>query len=431
MSSIPKFYLEKRRDKEGNLITENCLIRMYVTIPSGRVEYSTGIKVDAKHFLSDYDKKSKDPVKVSKFGHGELNDRLMAIKSEALKLIELIRVTGESLTVKEFKDRLNNKVKPNRSQENSESTFLDYLELLISQRISGKKLKRDGSRYSKGIIRKYKSLLSALQRYIIYIRRKDLPFEHINDKFYDKFKDFCFNIEGTSIGTFGNHIKDIKAIHNEAISDGFIKSKFFSERKYISPSHEPDSIALSFDHIEKISNLKLEGELDRVRDFFLIGCYTALRYSDLKLLDDAKIDNGYIRIRQQKTKGYVTIPITAKLDEIFKKYPKKFPDIEFGLHAYNTKVRKIAKMAGLTDRIILKNTSGGVIQEEEKMLCDCISSHTARRTYATNMFKLGVPTSLIMAVTGHKTELSFLRYVKATNEDKARMMSELMKKLNL
>ena len=58
-----------------------------------------------------------------------------------------------------------------------------------------------------------------------------------------------------------------------------------------------------------------------------------------------------------------------------------------------------------------------------------ISSHTGRRSYATMMFKAGVPTLLIMAVTGHKTEAAFLRYIRATNEDKARMMSEMMNKL--
>ncbi len=408
------------------------MIRMYVTIPNGRVEYSTGIKVDSKNFDKEYLSKGKEPIKNSASESDHYNSLLSSMKSEAIRLSEIIRVNGEEVSTKEFKSKLDQKFKPKRMDNNSPSTFIDYLELWISQRESGKKLNKNGKSFKRATIRKAKTLRSSLYRFIKHLKKRDLKFEEINDVFYERYKKFNFDVEKKSISTFSNLVKDIKTVINEAIEDGFIQERRYSLRKFISPTYESDSVALTLDQLELIHQVHLEDEsLDKARDFFLIGCYTALRYSDLMNLTDAKVSNGYIRVKQIKTDGFVTIPISKRVEPIFEKYPNKFPKIDFGLHAYNTKVRKVAKLAGLDKFVQIRRSNGGHVIVEEKRLFELISSHTARRTYATNMFKLGLPTSLIMAVTGHKTESSFLLYIKATNEDKARMMMEMMKKLDL
>lgn len=47
------------------------------------------------------------------------------------------------------------------------------------------------------------------------------------------------------------------------------------------------------------------------------------------------------------------------------------------------------------------------------------------------MFKVRIPTLLIMSATGHKTEKSFLKYIRATNEDKSRLLADWMDKLGI
>lgn len=433
MSITPKFYLEKRKDKQGNPIIKNCLVRMYVTIPSGRVEYSTGVKVDAKHFISEYMEKGKEPIKVSAPNFDELNTRLNTIYRETLNLRNRITSTKEDVSIKEFKSRLDILCKPKRDGESIDgSTFIDYLELLISLRKSGKKLQPNGKVYSAANVRKLKTLLSSLQRFIKHSRKRDLKFEDINDQFYDKYKSFCFDTENKSISTFSVLIKDIKAVLNEAISDGYTKDTSFNKKSFISPQFEADSVALKQEHLDKIQNLEIKDkEFDKVRDLFLLGCYTALRHSDLTNLDISKVDENFIRVKQQKTGSYVSIPVTKAMKKILDKYPDSFPKLDINLNTYNDKIKKIAELAGLTESISTIETKGGKSKKVTMPLYKLVSSHTARRTYATVMFKLGIPTSLIMAVTGHKAEKSFLKYVKATNEDKAKMMAELMKKLDM
>jgi integrase len=56
-----------------------------------------------------------------------------------------------------------------------------------------------------------------------------------------------------------------------------------------------------------------------------------------------------------------------------------------------------------------------------------ISTHTARRSFATNMFSMGVPSITIMAITGHRAEKAFLKYIKVTPKEHAFQLKNLEK----
>ncbi|MEG1290463.1 MAG: tyrosine-type recombinase/integrase [Bacteroidales bacterium] len=58
-----------------------------------------------------------------------------------------------------------------------------------------------------------------------------------------------------------------------------------------------------------------------------------------------------------------------------------------------------------------------------------VSSHTARRSGATNLLKLGCPVAFVMTMTGHKTESSFWKYIKTSKEEKATLVAEWINKL--
>lgn len=49
-------------------------------------------------------------------------------------------------------------------------------------------------------------------------------------------------------------------------------------------------------------------------------------------------------------------------------------------------------------------------------------THSARRSFCTNMYLMGVPVLTIMAISGHKTEKSFRTYIKASGEEHAEIM---------
>ncbi|KAB5286527.1 tyrosine-type recombinase/integrase, partial [Bacteroides stercoris] len=54
-----------------------------------------------------------------------------------------------------------------------------------------------------------------------------------------------------------------------------------------------------------------------------------------------------------------------------------------------------------------------------RRFCDMLLSHTARRSFATNAYKAGVPLPSIQAITGHSSEAQLRRYLKLDAEEKA------------
>ena len=54
---------------------------------------------------------------------------------------------------------------------------------------------------------------------------------------------------------------------------------------------------------------------------------------------------------------------------------------------------------------------------------ELISSHTCRRSFATNLYGI-IPTMTIMAITGHKSERTFLNYIKVTPAQHAKVLQE-------
>jgi integrase len=65
-----------------------------------------------------------------------------------------------------------------------------------------------------------------------------------------------------------------------------------------------------------------------------------------------------------------------------------------------------------------------VITVEESQKWKKLMTHTARRSFCTNMYLMGVPVMTIMAISGHRTEKSFRTYIKASGEEHAGKMKK-------
>ena len=101
-----------------------------------------------------------------------------------------------------------------------------------------------------------------------------------------------------------------------------------------------------------------------------------------------KGDLKMITLMTEKTKARVTIPISDKLMTLL--------DMEYhtiSLQKLNTYIKEACQIAG--------------IKEWEQ-----VSTHTARRSFATNAVLAGIDMHLIMKITGHKTESEFRKYVR-------------------
>ena len=81
-------------------------------------------------------------------------------------------------------------------------------------------------------------------------------------------------------------------------------------------------------------------------------------------------------------------------------------------------------MAEIKNLVSSSRTEGGKLVETVKQKFELITTHTARRSGATNMFNAGIPTIRIMKITGHKTEKAFMKYIKISQEENAKSLSD-------
>ena len=204
---------------------------------------------------------------------------------------------------------------------------------------------------------------------------------------------------------------------------------------------ESSTIYLSESDIDKLLHLDLSGKAHHqiALDVFLVGVYTAMRYSDYcrispKHIKEAKDKQGLtfkvIDMITRKTGERVIIPIKPELDQILKKYDYKLPK------TYEQKVSSYMKVisseAGINDPIEVEAIKGGLKIKSTKPKYEMISTHTARRTGVCLMYLAGISTENIMKITGHRTEKSFKKYLRISKDEAAANMSQMdyFKKVN-
>lgn len=186
---------------------------------------------------------------------------------------------------------------------------------------------------------------------------------------------------------------------------------------------EPFSIYLTMNEITRIYYFKgLTKKQERVRDLFIIGCLTGMRYSDYSTITKDNILGDKITKITKKTKKKVVVPMHDYVKYIIDKYDG---DICFGLcnQHFNRYIKMICCKVGLDEVISYQYTRGGKIVTDHKEKWQMISSHTARRSAATGMILAGYKAYEVMSITGHTTEKSFGRYIRITNDEIAKGMS--------
>jgi len=249
-----------------------------------------------------------------------------------------------------------------------------------------------------------------------------IKYETIDLAFYFKFVDYMQTCKGYKPNTIGKYVKTVKHILKSSAADGLHQNMAYQHPKFKIIHEESDTIYLNEEDLSILENLDLKNQpgLDRARDLFLIGCWTGLRYSDYHKVKLSKVNNGIVYIQIQKTRRSIPIPLHPVVNKILLKYGDE------GLSSpTNQRLNKALKDIG----ILIKKESKvkGINMETDKY--NKITTHTARRSFATNMYNRRViRIETIMAITGHKTQSEFYKYIRVTPEEHARVLRDIFNK---
>ena len=310
----------------------------------------------------------------------------------------------------------------NGKRVRSRESLSDYIARYVREMESGERLNIHKLRYGLSTIKNYKGFIIQFDEFCKAMHKR-YDFGDIDLKFYDDFVAY-FTAKDYSINTIGRHVKELKIIMRAAREEGLHDNGLIESRKFRVLTAEVENTYLTESEIRAIAEVDLKGDKHKsiARDIFLVGCYTAQRFSDYSTINEGNIrtlESGQrvIDLKQQKTGNKVVIPIRAELQAILDKYDNRLPK------AYEQKVNKyikeIAREAGIVDMVEVSYVESGEKKSHLVEKCELVKTHTARRSGATNMYLAGIPTIAIMKITGHKTEREFMKYIKITEEQTA------------
>lgn len=390
---------------------------IYVTSRFGRNEklmYATPLKVEPIFW-----NEKEGRVKNSKYCtyRDEVNGALNTIEALIKSFIAKAATSDNEIV---SKDSLKNLLDVHFGKKKAKACdFHSFFEAFIEQCDSRLSPRRGGQTIDYKTKREYARTYYYIQEYEKK-RKIRLEFRNIDKMFFNDFVAFLQDL-GLSTNTIWHKTVSIKAVMKAANEQELTDNTKYTSFKNV--SEESQAIALSEKELDLLAQFDFSNSprLERTRDLFLIGCWTGLRFSDFTRIKQENIKDNMLTIQQQKTNEFVTIPLHPVFITIWNKYNGVLP-ANISNQKFNDNLKDVCREAGLKERVMKSITKGGKKQTTVYEKWKLVSSHTARRSFATNLYKSGFPSISIMQITGHKTESSFLKYIKVTKEEHAKML---------
>jgi integrase len=378
---------------------ENALSTILLRIREGQdqVKISTKIQVWAK----DWDSK-RQRVRPSDISYRAKNASLSSW--DTVTQTALLHMADDGWTLDQVRDAIL-KAKNQPAARTDDNSLLEYYHHWATTRSESRKVIGRNRILSWRILSEFRTPLS---------------FSAIDDKFYEDFCRWMDEVKGYKENMKGTQIKNLKAVMNAALRDKLHDNTDY--QRFRKQQEEVDAVYLTEQELDAIYALPLTGYKAKARDIFLVGCYTAMRWSDYSRLEKKDVTDDTIYFTHKKTGFRVSIPLHPIVREILDRYDGKVPEISE--QKLNTYIKEVCRDAGLTQPVTRVFFKGGKRVEEVKAKCDLVTSHTARRTAATNMYKHGVPAYNIMLITGHTSEATFRKYIKFEKEKNAELMRD-------
>ena len=341
----------------------------------------------------------------------EFNIKLDRIKNMALSIYRKMENDGVSINEKNLRTAFDGELKNVKDYTPDVNTHLvSFVEDFI------RNTKKDV--YMKS---QYQHTLNNINEYEKCHDTK-LKLSETDMDFYHSFIEFLLE-KDYAPNTIGTRIKNLKLFLNEAFKKKIPVCLDFKLPDFKKPGEEIPSVYLSEDELMKLYQLDLKDNplMERTRDLFLIGAYTGFRFSDYSTLckENFSVD-ATIQKRTKKTEQDVVLPIHPIVQAIVKRNNFEIPKVSY--LTFNKTLKDVVKTAGITYDVTYIRTRGGKSSAVTEPKWKLTGSHTARRSFATNAYLSGVPTIAIMKMTGHKTESSFMKYIKITLTENAKIL---------
>lgn len=404
MKYEPKFYPD-------NAKLQSTFIMMSVTCDNGRLRYTTGVKMNPETFTKCQENDTYSmPFLQRKI---ELEKRVKDFVGSQW----ILMAPKKKVTVNELRDYLLTKDNKVAKAKGTHGTFFTYIDTVI-KKIKDKTFKApDGEYYSPNTVLGY----GTIKKYIESMDKK-LDLENVNIDTYYKFK-IKMNEDGYAVQTMNTMIGRFKGLLQLGYEHGLHKNATHKNEDFKQiPCKKSESFALTNEEINDLYNLKLSGMDEKIRDSFIIQCFSGMRDSDMQNSAIERIDIDYkeeiVTVITQKKDRTISFPMSEEVVSILKKYNGSFPLRASTTH-FNRRIKKICEQAGIDETVMYKRPGTDKVFKVPKWTL--VATHTGRRSTVSRMLADNIDPYFISDITGQAIS-TIKRYDKRDSKDKAKQM---------
>ncbi|MDQ3158699.1 MAG: site-specific integrase [bacterium] len=399
------FFPKDKSEKE-------TLLMMRVSL-KGTVKFSTGIKCNPKNFNTQRGKRMYQRLTAGS-GYMLDNERLDQLQNKAETVHKKLRnELDREPTPIEFRNSFKAGIKP-------VADFFSFAESYAEQtktRVNDK----TGKTLNPTTAFRYTNTTNYLKEFSLS-KNLNLDFDNITMDTYKGFVSFLTHVKKLAPATITKHITVWKAIMNA--SGDLHKNKVHTRFKKFN-DEDMDAVFCNEEELNELYKLKVSDVMwERVKDSFIIGCWTCLRHGNYSDIDPKYVTKEHIKLIQLKGGDEVVIPMHPHVRELMKKYYNAPPKVSNNI--MNRYLPLVCSMVdGLKVEVPKRFIKGGKTFESFVPKYSMIKTHTARRSFATNAVLMGIPDDITMKIGGWKDRRSFQRYKKVSAQMAADFVSKV------
>ena len=226
---------------------------------------------------------------------------------------------------------------------------------------------------------------------------RDRTFENINKEWLTRFDLFlqenCKSPNGRNI-----HLRNIRAVFNDAIDDGI--TTFYPFRKFKIKAVATPKRSLSVDQLRELFNTPVEDHAEKYVDIFkLIFLLIGINVIDLCHLKHDNVHDGRIEYYRHKTNRLYSIKIEPEAMDIIERYHGEEYLLDImerydNYHNYAKRLNEALQRIGDVE-------VGKQGKKEYSPIFPNITTYWARHTWATIAASIDIPKETIAAALGH------------------------------
>ena len=381
--------------------------------------YSTGEKINPSEWDFDHRQPNDLNGRTKRAeNHRSIKKQLDRYSSFFTEIVNRYKNINEDLTLDVLRQRFNEEFKKIQSKDDFFRIYDEFIE--------EKENDFSGNAISNSTLKRYKCNKTLLEDFEKRTKHK-LSLGKFDEKTFNKFLKFCVENREHSANTVHRNIGLLKTFLLWSLNKKYSFNNSFVNFKK-PPKFRTDEIALNIEQVEEIyaHDFSKNKKFERVRDLFVFGCVTGMRFGNYSTISKNDVQGDFIRVIDLKSKSKnLSIPLNNISKSILEKYEYQLPNISN--QKMNEYIKEVFKELKFIDEIKKTMKYGDQLVEINSEFYKRISSHTARRSFITIMKNKRVPDKVIMSYTGHTSLEVFNAYYRPSEDDKVSCMNEVFK----